>query len=75
MTKRWIRSSPMAIRRAEAAAGTLPVGHIRTGAQRTNVRARIALLYKGAPQIDILGVPGRGTLVVLHIPLDGVEAS
>ena len=47
----------------------------REGVGLSNVRARIALLYKGAPQIDILGVPGRGTLVVLHIPLDGAEAS
>lgn len=35
-----------------------------------NVRARLGLIYKGNYQLDIMGIPGRGTLVVLRLPLD-----
>lgn len=42
----------------------------REGVGLSNVRARLSLLYKGAYHIDILGAPGRGTLVVLRFPMD-----
>jgi signal transduction histidine kinase len=42
----------------------------REGVGLGNVRARLGLLYKGRHQLDLLGAPGRGTLVVLHLPLD-----
>jgi hypothetical protein len=42
----------------------------REGVGLANVRSRLGLLYKGRYQLDILGVPGRGTLVVLRLPLD-----
>ena len=35
-----------------------------------NVRARLGLIYKGNYQLDIMGILGRGTLVVLRLPLD-----
>ncbi|WP_157492423.1 sensor histidine kinase [Geothrix fermentans] len=34
-----------------------------------NVRARLGLIYKGLYRLDILGAPGRGTLVALRLPL------
>jgi hypothetical protein len=40
------------------------------GVGLANVRSRLGLLYKGMYQLDILGAPGRGTLVVLRLPLD-----
>lgn len=46
----------------------------REGVGLTNVRARLGLLYKWRHHIDILGAPGKGTLVVLRIPLDAPEA-
>lgn len=47
----------------------------REGLGLANVRSRLGLLYKGRHQLDILGVPGRGTLVVLRLPFDvSVEA-
>ncbi|WP_291271740.1 histidine kinase [Geothrix sp.] len=42
----------------------------REGVGLGNVRARLGLLYKGRHQLDLLGAPGRGTLVVLRLPLD-----
>jgi signal transduction histidine kinase len=42
----------------------------KEGVGLTNVRARLGLLYKGRHQLEILGAPGRGTLVVLRLPLD-----
>ena len=42
----------------------------REGVGLTNVRSRLGLLYKGKSQLDILGAAGRGTLVVLMLPLD-----
>jgi len=39
------------------------------------VRARLGLIFKGQCQLDLLGVPGRGTLVTLRLPFaspDGV---
>ena len=49
----------------------------REGVGLANVRSRLGLLYKGRHQIEILGASGRGTLVVLRLPLDitgGVES-
>jgi hypothetical protein len=48
----------------------------REGVGLSNVRARLGLLYKGRHQLDLLGAPGRGTLVSLRLPLDltGAEA-
>jgi LytS/YehU family sensor histidine kinase len=42
----------------------------REGLGLTNVRSRLGLLYKGKHQIDILGASGRGTLVILRLPLN-----
>ncbi len=42
----------------------------REGVGLTNVRSRLGLLYKGNFQIEILGAPGHGTLVVLRLPLE-----
>jgi len=42
----------------------------REGLGLANVRSRLGLLYKGRHQLDILGGPGHGTLVVLRLPLD-----
>jgi hypothetical protein len=42
----------------------------REGVGLANVRARLGLIYKGRHQMDILGAPGRGTLVTLRLPLD-----
>ena len=41
-----------------------------------NVRARLGLIYKGRHRLDILSVPGRGSLVALRLPLgeEGGEA-
>jgi len=47
----------------------------REGVGLSNVRSRLALTYKGRQQIDILGAPGRGTLVVLRIPMDESDAA
>ena len=48
----------------------------REGVGLSNVRARLGLLYKGRHRIDILGMPGRGTLVTLRLPMDpAAEAS
>ncbi|GLH74694.1 ATPase [Geothrix limicola] len=41
----------------------------REGVGLANVRSRLGLLYKGRHHLDILGAPGRGTLVVLRLPL------
>jgi two-component system, LytTR family, sensor kinase len=41
----------------------------REGLGLANVRSRLGLLYKGRYQLDILGGAGRGTLVVLRLPL------
>jgi len=35
-----------------------------------NVRSRLGLVYKGRHHFDILGGPGRGTLVILRLPQD-----
>ncbi|HEY3400727.1 MAG TPA: histidine kinase [Geothrix sp.] len=43
----------------------------REGVGLGNVRARLGLIYKGLYQMDILGSPGRGTLVVLRLPMGG----
>jgi len=40
----------------------------REGVGLSNVRSRLGLLYKGRHQLDILGIPGRGTLVSLRLP-------
>lgn len=40
------------------------------GVGLSNVRSRMGLLYAGRHRLDILGSPGRGTLVVLGMPLD-----
>ena len=45
----------------------------REGVGLANVRSRLGLLYKGKHQLDIPGAAGRGTLVILRLPLD-VEA-
>lgn len=45
----------------------------REGTGLGNVRARLGLIYKGRHQLDLLGAPGRGTLVVLRLPLDAVR--
>jgi len=45
----------------------------REGLGLSNVRARLGLLYKGRHHIDILGASGKGTLVVLRIPMDPPE--
>jgi sensor histidine kinase YesM len=42
----------------------------REGVGLANVRARLGLIYKGRQRLDILGAPGRGTLVTLRLPLD-----
>ena len=42
----------------------------REGVGLANVRSRLGLLYKGRHQLDILGGPGRGTLVILRLPLN-----
>ncbi|MFN7956720.1 MAG: histidine kinase [Holophagaceae bacterium] len=42
----------------------------REGVGLANVRSRLGLLYKGRSQLDLLGAAGRGTLVVLRLPLD-----
>jgi len=47
----------------------------REGVGLSNVRSRLALIYKGKQQIDILGAPGRGTLVVLRIPMDEADTA
>ncbi|WP_243302137.1 sensor histidine kinase [Geothrix oryzisoli] len=44
----------------------------REGVGLGSIRARLGLIYKGRHQMDILGVPGRGTLVVLRLPLEAV---
>jgi len=41
----------------------------REGVGLGNVRARLGLIYKGLYRLDILGIPGRGTLVVVRLPL------
>lgn len=41
----------------------------REGVGLGNVRARLGLIYKGRHQLDLLGAPGRGTLVSLRLPL------
>jgi len=46
----------------------------REGVGLANVRSRLGLLYKGRGQLDLLGAAGRGTLVVLRLPLDPVRA-
>jgi two-component system, LytTR family, sensor kinase len=46
----------------------------REGLGLANVRSRLGLLYKGRHQLDILGAAGRGTLVVLRLPLDAAAA-
>lgn len=43
----------------------------REGTGLGNVRARLGLIYKGRHQLDLLGSPARGTLVMLRLPLDG----
>ena len=40
------------------------------GVGLANVRSRLGLLYKGRHEFDILGAAGRGTLVVLRLPLE-----
>lgn len=44
----------------------------REGVGLGNVRSRLGLLYKGRHQLEILGVSGRGTLVVLKLPLEAI---
>ena len=41
----------------------------REGVGLANVRSRLGLLYKGRYQMEIMGAPGRGTLVTLRLPL------
>ena len=41
----------------------------REGVGLANVRSRLGLLYKGRYQMEIIGAPGRGTLVTLRLPL------
>ncbi len=45
----------------------------REGVGLSNVRARLGLLYQGRHHIDILGASGKGTLVVLRIPMDPLD--
>lgn len=45
----------------------------REGVGLANVRSRLGLLYKGRGQLDLLGAAGRGTLVILRLPLDPLE--
>ena len=42
----------------------------REGVGLANVRSRLGLLYKGRHQLEILGAAGRGTLVILRLPLE-----
>ena len=42
----------------------------REGVGLANVRSRLGLLYKGRSQLDLLGAPGHGTLVVLRLPIN-----
>jgi hypothetical protein len=42
----------------------------REGVGLVNVRSRLGLLYKGGYQLEFLGAPGRGTLVVLRLPIE-----
>jgi hypothetical protein len=42
----------------------------REGIGLGNVRARLGLIYKGRHQLDLFGMPGRGTLAVLRLPVD-----
>jgi signal transduction histidine kinase len=46
----------------------------REGTGLGNVRARLGLIYKGRHQLDLIGAPGRGTLVVLRLPLAEPDA-
>jgi len=46
----------------------------REGVGLANVRSRLGLLYKGRTQLELLGAPGRGTLVVLRIPQEASPA-
>jgi signal transduction histidine kinase len=47
----------------------------REGVGLGNVRARLGLIYKGLCRLDILGVPGRGTLVAIRLPLGEAEGN
>ncbi len=47
----------------------------REGVGLANVRSRLGLLYKGKHRLDILGASGRGTLVILRLPLDAEAES
>lgn len=40
----------------------------REGVGLSNVRNRLGLFYKGSAQLELLGQPGTGTLVVLRLP-------
>jgi two-component system LytT family sensor kinase len=42
----------------------------REGVGLANVRSRLGLVYKGRHRMDIFGAPGRGTLIILRLPLD-----
>jgi two-component system, LytTR family, sensor kinase len=41
----------------------------REGVGLSNVRSRLGLLYKGRSQMEIHSIPGKGTLVILRLPL------
>jgi two-component system, LytTR family, sensor kinase len=43
----------------------------REGVGLSNVRARLGLLFKDRHHLDLLGAPGRGTLVSLRLPREG----
>jgi sensor histidine kinase YesM len=45
------------------------------GVGMANVRSRLGLIYKGRHQFEILGMPGRGTLVTLRLPFGEGEVA
>ncbi len=47
----------------------------REGVGLANVRSRLGLLYKGRYQMELMGAPGRGTLVTLRLPLCSASES
>ena len=63
----WVESDNLVVEIQDDGEGFVPG---QEGVGLANVRSRLGLLYKGRHQFDILGAAGRGTLVILRLPLD-----